>query len=86
MSSPRREEGEMDGWREEEGERERGDGLKEGKREGRVRGVERVQKAVHREEEGERERGGGVKQRARERERRERGGERGGESAEAGCT
>ena len=28
------------------------------KREGRVRGVERVQKAVHREEEGEREREG----------------------------
>ena len=45
--------------REEEGERERGDGLKEGKREGRVRGVERVQKAVHREEEGEREREAG---------------------------
>ena len=67
-----------------EGERERGDGLKEEKRQGRVRGVERVQKAVHREEEGERERGGGVKQRARERERRER--ERGGESAEGGCT
>ena len=37
-------------------ERERGDGLKEEKRQGRVRGVERVQKAVHREEEGERER------------------------------
>ena len=58
-----------------EGERERGDGLKEEKRQGRVRGVERVQKAVHRQEEGERERWG-VKQRARERERREK--ERGG--------